>query len=184
MVVSRKREEAVIRRLIEDWAAAVRARKISAVVAHHTDDVVMFDVPPPVVVRGISAYRKTWAPFFGWQKRGERHIRHRQVGHHGWRHGCVRHGLAAVWVESGAGKEQPPAPASNDRATQGSGHVEDRPRASLLPGGRVACTRDARRVPRPAGHVLYPDRENRAVLLRLAVILSSRGAVGGARSSP
>ena len=70
MFVSRKREEAVIRRLIEDWASAVRAQKIRDVVAHHTDDVVMFDVPPPVVVRGISAYRKTWAPFFRWQREG------------------------------------------------------------------------------------------------------------------
>jgi uncharacterized protein (TIGR02246 family) len=70
MVVSRKREEAVICRLIEDWASAVRAKKIGAVVAHHTDDVVMFDVPPPVVVRGISAYRKTWVPFFRWQREG------------------------------------------------------------------------------------------------------------------
>ncbi len=70
MVVSRKREEAVIRRLIEDWASAVRAQKIRDVVAHHTDDMVMFDVPPPVVVRGISAYRKTWPPFFRWLREG------------------------------------------------------------------------------------------------------------------
>ena len=45
-----------IRRLIEDWASAVRARNIGGVVAHHTDDVVMFDVPPPVAVRGTGAY--------------------------------------------------------------------------------------------------------------------------------
>lgn len=70
MVVSRKREEAAIRRLIEDWASAVRAQKIRDVVAHHTDDVVMFDVPPPVFVRGISAYQRTWAPFFRWQREG------------------------------------------------------------------------------------------------------------------
>jgi ketosteroid isomerase-like protein len=68
MAVGRTREETVIRRLIEDWAAAVRARKIGAVVARHTDDVVMFDVPPPVVVRGIVAYRRTWPPFFRWQR--------------------------------------------------------------------------------------------------------------------
>lgn len=68
MVVSAKREEGVIRRMIEDWASAVRAKKIAGVVARHTDDVVMFDVPPPVVVRGISAYRKTWPPFFRWQR--------------------------------------------------------------------------------------------------------------------
>jgi ketosteroid isomerase-like protein len=70
MVVRRKGEEAVIRRLIEDWASAVRARKIRDVVAHHTDDVVMFDVPPPVAVRGISAYRETWPPFFRWLREG------------------------------------------------------------------------------------------------------------------
>jgi len=67
---SGKREEAIIRRLIEDWASAIRAQKIRDVVAHHTDDVVMFDVPPPVVVRGISAYRRTWVPFFRWLREG------------------------------------------------------------------------------------------------------------------
>jgi ketosteroid isomerase-like protein len=70
MGVRGRKDEAVIRRMIEDWASAVRAKKIGAVVAHHTDDVVMFDVPPPVVVRGISAYRKTWPPFFKWQREG------------------------------------------------------------------------------------------------------------------
>ena len=60
-----------IRRLIEDWASAVRARNIGGVLAHHTDDVVMFDVPPPVAVRGIAAYRATWQPFFDWQERGD-----------------------------------------------------------------------------------------------------------------
>jgi uncharacterized protein (TIGR02246 family) len=71
MAVSRARQEAVIRRRIEAWAAAVRAKNLAAVVAHHTDDVVMFDVPPPVAVRGISAYRRTWPPFFKWQREGQ-----------------------------------------------------------------------------------------------------------------
>jgi uncharacterized protein (TIGR02246 family) len=53
-----------IRDLVENWAKAVRAKDIAAVVAHHTDDVLMFDVPPPVAVRGISAYQDTWPPFF------------------------------------------------------------------------------------------------------------------------
>jgi uncharacterized protein (TIGR02246 family) len=60
-----------IRRLIEDWASAVRARNIGGVLLHHTDDVVMFDVPPPVAVRGIAAYRETWPPFFDWQEKGD-----------------------------------------------------------------------------------------------------------------
>ena len=56
--------EAAIRRLIEDWASAIRAKDIGGVLARHTDDVLMFDVPPPVAVRGIAAYRETWPPFF------------------------------------------------------------------------------------------------------------------------
>jgi uncharacterized protein (TIGR02246 family) len=57
-------EEAAIRRVIEDWALAIRARDIGGVLARHADDVLMFDVPPPVAVRGIVAYRQTWPPFF------------------------------------------------------------------------------------------------------------------------
>jgi uncharacterized protein (TIGR02246 family) len=56
--------ETQIRELVENWAKAVRAKDITGVVAHHTDDVLMFDVPPPVAVRGISAYQDTWPPFF------------------------------------------------------------------------------------------------------------------------
>ena len=29
----------------------------------------MFDEPPPVAVRGLAAYRRTWLPFFTWQRR-------------------------------------------------------------------------------------------------------------------
>jgi uncharacterized protein (TIGR02246 family) len=57
-------EETAVRCVIEDWASAIRARDIGGVVARHTDDVLMFDVPPPVAVRGIAAYRETWPPFF------------------------------------------------------------------------------------------------------------------------
>lgn len=32
--------------------------------ANHTDDIVMFDVPMPVQSRGIDEYRKTWELFF------------------------------------------------------------------------------------------------------------------------
>lgn len=62
--------ETEIRNLIESWAKAVRAREIDGVLTGHTDDMVMFDVPPPVVVAGIDAYRKTWPEFFKWQRQG------------------------------------------------------------------------------------------------------------------
>jgi uncharacterized protein (TIGR02246 family) len=64
-------DEAQIRTLIENWAAAVHAGDLNRVLADHSDDIVMFDVPPPYEgVRGIDAYRETWPPFFEWQARG------------------------------------------------------------------------------------------------------------------
>jgi uncharacterized protein (TIGR02246 family) len=64
-------DEQQIRTMIERWAAAVHAGDLEGVLADHSDDVVMFDVPPPYEgVRGIDAYRETWPPFFEWQARG------------------------------------------------------------------------------------------------------------------
>ena len=60
-----------IRTLIEGWAAAVHGGDMNAVLADHSDDIVMFDVPPPYEgVRGIDAYRETWPPFFELQAQG------------------------------------------------------------------------------------------------------------------
>ena len=50
-----------IRRLVEDWAAAVRARDVEGAVPHDADDIVMFDVPLPLQSRGMEEDRKTWA---------------------------------------------------------------------------------------------------------------------------
>ena len=60
-----------IRTLIEQWAAAVHRGDLDGVLAYHSADIVMFDVPPPYEgVRGIAAYRESWPPFFGWQASG------------------------------------------------------------------------------------------------------------------
>jgi len=64
-------DEERIRTLIESWAEAVHDSDITGVLADHSEDIVMFDVPPPHDgVRGIDAYRDTWPPFFEWQARG------------------------------------------------------------------------------------------------------------------
>src|SRR5262245_48283774 len=63
---NRSTDEAAIRELVEKWARAVREKDIEGIVANHSPDMVMFDVPPPLVSRGISAYRKTWDLFFSW----------------------------------------------------------------------------------------------------------------------
>ncbi|MCP3802229.1 SgcJ/EcaC family oxidoreductase [Allokutzneria sp. A3M-2-11 16] len=63
--------EQEIRTLIERWAVAVHEGDLDGVLADHTDDIVMFDVPPPYDgVHGIDAYRATWPPFFQWQAQG------------------------------------------------------------------------------------------------------------------
>ena len=60
-----------IEQLVRAWAHAVHAGDLDAVVAHHSDDVVMFDVPPPEDgVRGLAAYAETWPAFFAWQASG------------------------------------------------------------------------------------------------------------------
>lgn len=57
--------------LIHAWVSAVRAGDLGGVLSAHTEDIVMFDVPPPDNgVRGIAAYRETWPPFFGWLRSG------------------------------------------------------------------------------------------------------------------
>src|SRR3546814_785397 len=62
--------EAEIREMIKSWAQSVRSLDVDGAVASHADDMLMFDVPPPVEIRGIDGYRQTWSPFFDWLKNG------------------------------------------------------------------------------------------------------------------
>jgi ketosteroid isomerase-like protein len=52
--------------LVERWARAVRDKDIDGILANHSADILMFDVPPPLEAKGIDAYRKTWDAFFAW----------------------------------------------------------------------------------------------------------------------
>ncbi len=64
-------DQAEIRGIIERWVTAIQTRDLDGVAADHTDDIVMFDVPPPYDgVRGIAAYRSSWPPFFEWISSG------------------------------------------------------------------------------------------------------------------
>ena len=64
-------DEEAIRDLITRWAEAVHTEDLDTVLADHDPDIVMFDVPPPYDgVRGMAAYRDSWAPFFEWQRQG------------------------------------------------------------------------------------------------------------------
>ena len=58
MTSEQRETEAAIRQLVEAWARAVQAQDLDAVLADHSADIQMFDVPPPNEVRGIAAYRE------------------------------------------------------------------------------------------------------------------------------
>jgi uncharacterized protein (TIGR02246 family) len=62
--------EILIRQLVENWAKAVRNKDMENILAHHADDIIMFDVPEPFESIGIDAYRKTWDIFFKYTEPG------------------------------------------------------------------------------------------------------------------
>jgi uncharacterized protein (TIGR02246 family) len=62
-------DEQQIRALIDQWAKAVREQNMSAVRANHDAHMLMFDVPPPLLARGLDAYMKTWDLFYACAER-------------------------------------------------------------------------------------------------------------------
>jgi uncharacterized protein (TIGR02246 family) len=62
----RTMDEAAIRELVKDWARAVRAKDLKGILANHSREILMFDLPPPLESKGIDAYRKTWDLFYSW----------------------------------------------------------------------------------------------------------------------
>jgi uncharacterized protein (TIGR02246 family) len=57
-------DEAQIQMLIDRWAKAVREENRAAIRADHDSEILMFDVPPPFLSRGLDAYMATWETFF------------------------------------------------------------------------------------------------------------------------
>lgn len=62
------KDEAAIRDQIERWAKAVRNKDFDGILANHSPDILMFDVPPPLQSKGIDAYRETWNLFYSWSR--------------------------------------------------------------------------------------------------------------------
>jgi ketosteroid isomerase-like protein len=71
MIQQGQAAETHIRALIEAWADAVRRHDLPGILAHHDQDIVMFDVPPPIQSRGLDEYKKTWDLFFSYHKPGQ-----------------------------------------------------------------------------------------------------------------
>ena len=60
-------DEMELRALIARWSKAVRDQDLVGIRADHDPDILMFDVPPPFLSRGLDAYMATWETFFAWQ---------------------------------------------------------------------------------------------------------------------
>jgi uncharacterized protein (TIGR02246 family) len=56
--------EAELRALIARWSQAVRDQDLAGIRADHDPDILMFDVPPPILSRGLDAYMATWNMFY------------------------------------------------------------------------------------------------------------------------
>ena len=52
---NRSTDEAQIRDLVEGWARAVRSKNIDGILANHSPEILMFDVPP-------RPNRREWKP--------------------------------------------------------------------------------------------------------------------------
>ncbi len=77
--MNNKENETEIRQLVENWAKAVRDKNMETILAHHSENIVMYDVPKPFQSIGIDAYRKTWDVFFSFTKPGVFNIRELHV---------------------------------------------------------------------------------------------------------
>ena len=62
-------DETELQELIARWSKAVREQDLAGIRADHDPDILMFDVPPPFLSRGLDAYMATWEPFFASQDR-------------------------------------------------------------------------------------------------------------------
>ena len=50
--------------VIRGWESAIQAGDRTAILANHTPDILMFDVPEPLQSKGTSEYSKTWDLFY------------------------------------------------------------------------------------------------------------------------
>jgi ketosteroid isomerase-like protein len=53
-----------IKQVIKNWETSVQNKDMNGILARHSKDILMFDVPEPLQSKGIDEYRKTWELFF------------------------------------------------------------------------------------------------------------------------
>src|SRR4029453_16780934 len=134
-----------IRTLVEDWARAVRAKDMDGALAHHADDIVIFDAPLPLQAQGMEEYRKSWELFFAHSPGGPGSFEVTGAAD-------LRRRLGRLWPRDPEGPGL--RGSAHHWAAQAGRRVAGRPRASLLsaPAGRPGLGR------RPAERRVRPGR--------------------------
>ena len=56
--------ETEIRNLIERWLDGIQKHNLDQILPNHSSDILMFDLPGPVQLQGIEAYKESWIPLF------------------------------------------------------------------------------------------------------------------------
>jgi uncharacterized protein (TIGR02246 family) len=56
--------DTLIRERLDDWARAVRAKDVEAVMSHYAPDILLFDLAPPLQWKGADVCRNNWAEWF------------------------------------------------------------------------------------------------------------------------
>jgi len=57
-------DEIQIRQLIDGWAGAIRDKNIEAAVSQYAHDILLYDLAPPLVHRGVDLYKNELAEWF------------------------------------------------------------------------------------------------------------------------
>ena len=52
-------DESQIRQRLESWTEALRSKDIDGLMSHYAEDILVFDIAPPLQYEGATAYRKT-----------------------------------------------------------------------------------------------------------------------------
>ncbi len=104
-----------IRALIVRWAEAIRAQNIAGVLADHSPDMLMFDVPPPLQLSSVESYKRSWEPFFASFEGGAVMFNVRDISVHAG--GDVAFATALVYCRTADGDGGPSEP--NVRLTVG-----------------------------------------------------------------
>jgi len=60
-------DEREVRAVLDRWVRAIRSHDLDAVCAKGIDDIVMFEVPEPLRLRGMDEYRSSWVQYFAFE---------------------------------------------------------------------------------------------------------------------